>query len=582
MTVERAADILLIERKLRRTRRRYILTRLVSGSAVVAFWVVGLASASFAADYMFGLPPLGRLFLLVISAVLVAVAAARWVALPLVRVPDDDRLALMVEAEHPGLASSLISTVQLSRQPARRRRGVSAALIRALQAATVERVRSMNFPAVVPVRQALRLAALVMVLSATAWVVASRHEAVFSVWLDRFSHPLTSTAEYPARTQIEVLTGDTIVPRGEDVEIAALASGEVPRRGTLHLRPRGGAWQKLDLVPAEPGSARFTAKLSRLLETTEYYVELGDSRSEVHTLDVVARPRVTELAARYQLPAYAGGGTRESPTGDVDVLVGTWVDLIVTTNKPVVKAALELGRITLPMRSDEQGRLRARFQVREDGTYTVQLRDSLGLANRDPIVHLVRALEDRSPRVTVRKPGRNIDTTPVASLPIEFQVKDDFGVSAVELRYAIQKPVPTGMTLGGEEGVSASESATEPAQGAAVVPEFTYATLPLAGPFRGKLVRGQHILEFEQLGVAEGDTVVYSIWAADNRDLDTSADDRNWGGSREYEVHIVSPQTKREEIRRRLEEAVREIQLIIDRQKGTRDAVGGLIELKSQ
>lgn len=222
------------------------------------------------------------------------------------------------------------------------------------------------------------------------------------------------------------------------------------------------------------------------------------------------------------------------------------------------------------MTEGPDGRLRARFQVAVNGTYCIRLRDGFGLDNRDPIVHLVRALEDRAPRVRIRSPGRNKDMTPIAYLPIQFEVWDDFGVTEVQLRCAVQKPLVTGVVPVGE---SPEEASAEPAQEAAGPPQLTYATVPVPGAWRGKRTEGQYVLELEPLGLEEGDTLLYHVRVADNRQVDPRADDRNWSDSREYEIRIVSPRTKREELRLRQEEAMREIQLIIDKQENVKEAV---------
>ncbi len=571
-----ASSLRPIERKLHRARRRHLLARSLCGAAEVVLWALALAALSLGADYLFDLQSAGRLLVLMVYGALLVVAVVRWLVVPVLGAPEDDELALRVEAHHPELASALISAVQLGRRDPDRLGEMSWGLIRALCASVAQRTRPMSFASVIPVRSALRLAAAALLAVLSVWGFARGHDALVSAWADRFFRPLASTARYPTRTQVTVITGDVIVPRGEDVEIEALARGQVPSLGVLHYRARNGRWQTADLLPVEETPSRFSLTLERLLETTEYYVELGDARSETFDLRVIVRPRVTQLVARYQLPAYAGGGTRESPTGDVDVLVGTWVEVTAATNKPVTEAHLELDGSSIPVEVAGDGRLRTRFQVMADGTYRIHLLDRHRLANQDPVVHLVRALQDRPPRVVVRSPGRNKDMTPVASLPIQFELTDDFGITEVELRYAVQKPLMTGLVpgvaeqVGGEVGAAQVPLALGP-------PELTYARLPLSGSWRGRSVQGQYTLELEPLSLEEGDTLYYYLRAADNRDVDLDADDRNWADSREYEVRVVSSRTKREEIRLRQEEAFREIQLIIDKQKGTKQAVEDIV-----
>ena len=598
MAVGEVVGIRLIERKLQRARGRYVLAALLRGVGTVAVWFFGLSALSLAADYFLHLEPLGRLLLVVVYGALLVAAAGRWLVTPLVASPDDDDLALRVEAKERDLRSALISTVQLARLGPGELGSVSAGLIAALERDTAERTRHLNFASVIPLRGSLGALLLALLVGGGAWLFARSYHLVVLTWADRFLHPLASAASYPTRTRIDVRTGGGVVARGEDAEVLVVAQGEVPEAGTLYFRSQGGSWQQTPLLPVKEQPGRFACTLERLLETTEYSVALGDARSETFELLVVPRPRVTEVTASYRLPDYAGGETRQSVTGDVDVLAGTWVDVTAKTNKPVVTARLELDGTTIPMESAPEGLLAARFQVLANGTYRIRLRDDFGLEDRDPVVHLVRALEDRAPKVTIRSPGRDRDMTPTGFLPIQFEAVDDFGVTEVRLRYAVEKPLDAGLSATGqaagaatpppapsaEAGASATGQeqaalAAAPAEQAGTpgAAALTYTTVPIPGRWQGRSLVGEYVLQLEPLGLTEGGTLVYSIRAADNRTNDPQVDARNWGNSREYQVHVVSTQAKREELRLREEEALREIQLLIDRQKESREAVEGLI-----
>jgi hypothetical protein len=622
MAVGELAGIRLIERKLQGARGRYVVAALLHGAGTVAVWFFGLAALSLAADYFLHLEPGGRLLLVVVYGVLLAVAAGRWLVTPVVAAPDDDELALRVEAKHRNLKSALISTVQLARLRPEELGSVSPQLIAALEEDTAARTRHLNFASVVPLREPFAAVLLAVLVASGAWLFAQAYAVVVLTWADRFLHPLASTASYPTRTRIDVLTVGGVVAKGEDVDVVVIAHGEVPQAGTLSFRSQGASWQQAPLVPVKDQPGRFSCTLERLLETTEYSVALGDARSETFELLVVPRPRVTEVTASYRLPDYAGGEARQSVTGDVDVLAGTWVDVTAKTNKPVVAARLELDGASTTMEADREGVLRARFGVSANGTYRIRLRDDFGLEDRDPVVHLVRALEDRPPKVTIHSPGRDRDMTPEGFLPIQFEVTDDFGVSEVQLRYTVEKALATGVTPAREAAAASSPAAPAaqtgavpataataapgapaagqgappaarqgpaPSGGEAPAPSaaeaqgaLTSVTVPVPGHWQGKAAQGRYVLELEPLGLTEGDTVVYSIRAADNRSIDPQVDRRNWADSRQYQVHVVSSQAKREELRLREEEALREIQLLIDKQKESKAAVQGLIPQPAQ
>ncbi len=101
MSVAALANGRVIERKLRRARRRYLLAHSLDGAAEVVLWAAGLGAVSLAVDYTFHLEPLGRLLLLVVYGALLLLVVGRWLLGPLVGAPDDDELALKVEAQYP-------------------------------------------------------------------------------------------------------------------------------------------------------------------------------------------------------------------------------------------------------------------------------------------------------------------------------------------------------------------------------------------------------------------------------------------------------------------------------------------------
>jgi len=145
---------------------------------------------SLAGDYAFRLEPLGRLLLLVVYGGLLVVVVGRWLLGPLVAGPDDDELALRVEARYPELSSALISTVQLSRIPPAAMVGASPRLVEALQVYTAERAGPLKFAAVIPLGRSLLLALLAGVVALGAWAFGRAHGAVVTV----YSETSTATA----------------------------------------------------------------------------------------------------------------------------------------------------------------------------------------------------------------------------------------------------------------------------------------------------------------------------------------------------------------------------------------------------
>src|SRR5262245_39659256 len=105
----------LIRSKLDATRRRHLGFAAGSGASIgVCTFITGLA-VSMLLDWWIELPTWARAGLLAINLAVVAYVLVRYVIIPVWTAPDDDEVALWVEAHAPQLKSRLISAVQLAR-----------------------------------------------------------------------------------------------------------------------------------------------------------------------------------------------------------------------------------------------------------------------------------------------------------------------------------------------------------------------------------------------------------------------------------------------------------------------------------
>ena len=113
-TITLPASAALSER-LDALRRRHVLVATLTGLALTAVVCLeGLALVMFL-DWWLELPWAVRLISLFAQAGLLTFLLVNHVVLPLLRQPDEDELALMVEKAKPEFRSRLIAAVQLAR-----------------------------------------------------------------------------------------------------------------------------------------------------------------------------------------------------------------------------------------------------------------------------------------------------------------------------------------------------------------------------------------------------------------------------------------------------------------------------------
>jgi len=264
------------------------------GLCFLVVWLIALVVLDLVVDWLFLIPGYGRLVLLGINAAVVAwVVWHHW--LRYLRRYDPVRTALKVERRHPELRSLLVSFVQL-RDDAATARYASPALIRAVRRQTIEYTRPIDFREIVSYRELRRIFTLAACVVAFFAVISVNWSGHLRVLAYRLLHP-EARIGYPTRTKIEAITGNISVQQGRDVTLEVRAGGLVPREGSLYVKPRNGAWERLRFAPADAPN-RFAYTFEEVYQSFEYRVRLGDASSEVYAVNVVPPPRILHTLGR--------------------------------------------------------------------------------------------------------------------------------------------------------------------------------------------------------------------------------------------------------------------------------------------
>ncbi|MCE9545151.1 MAG: hypothetical protein K8T25_06495, partial [Planctomycetia bacterium] len=189
------------------------------------------------------------------------------------------------------------------------------------------------------------------------------------------------------------------------------------------------------------GRSEFVVTLPRVVEPFDYRVLVDDrALSQYYSVRVTPRPTVDRLDIRYEYPAYTGIASRveEKAKGDITAPVGTTVTIAAHCNKPLAEAKLSLaGKSTLATVDRDQGgqQVSARFEVTPEttGQWNLTLKDQFGLEVRTA-EHKIEAVPDAAPLVVIAEPQTaELRLKPTDRLPIAYRVREDYGVSTVNL-----------------------------------------------------------------------------------------------------------------------------------------------------
>ena len=163
-------------------------------------------------------------------------------------------------------------------------------------------------------------------------------------------------------------------------------------------------------------------------------------RSRTLHLKVVELPYVKQLDLEYRFPTYTGLAPRTiEDGGDVATLQGH--------RRPTADSADD-GRVErahgharrhdrAPLTANADGTLGGNFIASANGSYRVELDGPAGEKVAASPQYTIDMLADQAPSVTLSKPGRDTDATPVQEFVVEARADDDFAVKNLQLVYSI-------------------------------------------------------------------------------------------------------------------------------------------------
>jgi len=381
-------------------------------------------------DWLLDLPWLARLvqLALLLSAAGLVAYGLWWRRL---RPFSHVRAALQVERCHPELRSLLISYVQFGADWALPS-SVSPQLVRAVRDEAVTASVALDFDAVVRfgVLKRLALAAGLVVLAfafAGAACPAYLRQALVRLILP--------SADYPRRTQIQVLSGDLAVPEGAPVEIRFKGGGLVPTEGTLRIRFEGDEKRDEVSLLRQEGDL-FAYRIDSARKSFTYFFTLGDARAPRHAVRVARAPRLKQFTVTAWPPPYTHlPADVQDKTLNLRVLEGTQVQWHVAFDQPLSGLKVLLDRKDSGFKTEVLGET-ATFQWTADRTAAYRLvpvAQESGFTFVDEVEYAVDVKPDEPPQVEILKPRREEKSTAQWQVPIEARASDDYGLAEARL-----------------------------------------------------------------------------------------------------------------------------------------------------
>ncbi|MCY3813456.1 MAG: hypothetical protein OXH15_16805 [Gammaproteobacteria bacterium] len=232
------------------------------------------------------------------------------------------------------------------------------------------------------------------------------------------------------RPRIIVEPGDTVVSRGTDILLRAEARGFATDALRLHATFAGADWELADMLPGARSLHEFV--LVAVTEPVDYFVSAGSVRSDRFRIEVADLPVVDAVDVVLAYPAWTRLEAHRQDHGDVAGVRGTQVAVTVGATAPMADAKLVMDDRAVALDATNA----ATFAIEDDGTWHV------AATHRGELVRisesfLIEALEDLPPEVEFAFPGRDRSASAIEEVALRFRARDDFGVEALDLHYAV-------------------------------------------------------------------------------------------------------------------------------------------------
>ncbi len=266
-------------------------------------------------------------------------------------------------------------------------------------------------------------------LAATPWLPM---RLMWQRFLDPFgNHPR------PSMTVIGVQAPERqVLAQGDDLRIEVELTGRLPDPARAELVVQRADGERRFMMSPLPGH-RFTTELATIHDSLSFTVEAGDGRSARYWVDVEPRPRLQEIAVRYDYPRYTRLPRQEEELKyrELKGVPGTQVWLTFSSSLPVADSWVEFPNRRYRIAWDRDRREGSfRFSIETDTIFKIHLQADNGHANLGETPFRVRALPDNPPTVTVRGLPEPATFFREDMLTLDYSASDDFGISELFLR----------------------------------------------------------------------------------------------------------------------------------------------------
>ncbi len=270
----------------------------------------------------------------------------------------------------------------------------------------------------------------------------------------RWSKPNTFF-QAPKPFTLKSITGNISILGGNNTNIKVYCSGGKPDSINLRLLPSQIGSHKRDSTilffsANRDKSGFYYFNLPELFQ--DYYYEAfvpakhfwqawKEVASQTDTIFVTDRPIFESFSITVIPPKYSNLTplTQKGNIAAIEGLLGSTIKVDLTSNRLLNSCFLDINKNIKEMNVIGK-RAQGKFKIIQEGLFTVNLVDTRGITNRDPVPYKIFVIPDNYPTINIIKPTPFTELGSLMNVPIKIEIEDDYGFSNFQIAYEIQRP----------------------------------------------------------------------------------------------------------------------------------------------
>ena len=334
----------------------------------------------------------------------------------------------------PNIKDDLLNSLQIVSE-VKQKPYYSLSLIDAAFKNLYNRVKDLNFNSTVKFERAKKI--FPYFIGLTIFCIAL---FTFVPGMTSASHRLINfTEEFvpPPKFILTVHPGNKEITKGDDLLISVKITGKKPDEIFLSVRYEEETdFRDQKLVADSTGMYYY--EISNVRSSFKYFAEAENIKSALFEIIVIDRPVIESLELTINPPFYSGiPVTVQKDNGNINSLVGTKVELQVSSNKNLRESYLEFTDSLISELSVDGMDSEGYFIINKDTEYEIKIRDTNGNFNLAPITYRVKAVYDANPSIEMIAPNKNISLANDNRVNLISKVSDDYGFSKLLLHYRL-------------------------------------------------------------------------------------------------------------------------------------------------